>query len=112
VALIHDSSSVVAVDGPPAAAASGLRRIGPNPFQASTTVRFDLAQRARVALRVYDVAGRLVRTLVGDEELGAGSHALDWDGRDEGGGRLSPGLYFCQLSAGSVRETRRVVLAR
>jgi hypothetical protein len=108
---LYDSNAVTGVDDPPAAATVRLQPNRPNPFSVRTAIRFDLPQRERVTLRIYDVTGRVVRTLAGGE-FEAGSHALDWDGRDEGGSPLQAGLYFCRLEAGAAHGTRRMVLAR
>jgi endonuclease I len=111
VTAVYDSNSVVGVEDAPLAATVRLQPNRPNPFSARTSIRFDLPRRERVALRVYDVTGRAVRTLA-DGEFAAGSHALDWDGRGEGGAPLQAGLYFCRLEAGAAQATRRMVLAR
>ncbi len=120
--LIYDSSSVVGVgDGAIAAGATlRLRANVPNPFQARTTITFDLARSAPVSLVVYDVAGRRVRTLVDGAALDAGAHTADWNGLDDGGRRVPAGLYFARLSArgeagaaaGTAAETRRMVVTR
>ncbi len=112
IAMIYDSSSVVGVGDVAAANAVRLRPNLPNPFGAQTTIAFDLARRERVTLRIYDVTGRLVRTLADGSELEAGGHRVEWNGRDEGGAQLVAGLYFCRLVAGPASETRRMVLAR
>jgi hypothetical protein len=108
---IYDSNSVAGVGDDLPAATVRLQPNRPNPFSARTTIRFDLAQREPVTLRVYDVTGRVVRTLAGGE-FAAGSHAVDWDGRDESGSPVQAGLYFCRLDAGAAHGTRRMVLAR
>jgi len=112
VAMIYDSNSVVGVGDERCASAIRLRQNLPNPFGARTTIGFDLARREQVTLRIYDVTGRLVRTLANGGVLESGSHRVEWDGRDEGGAQLGAGLYFCRLAAGPVSETRRMVLAR
>lgn len=68
----------------------------PNPFRDGTAIRFDLPVAGRVSLRVYDLAGRLVRTLVDGTET-AGSRTVRWDGKDSGGQRVSSGVYFYSL---------------
>jgi flagellar hook assembly protein FlgD len=60
---------------------------------------------------VYDVAGRLVRTLV-DGPLPAGRHEARWNGRSEGGGAAASGVYFCRLTLPGSSKTRRMVLLR
>jgi hypothetical protein len=95
-------------------AGPGLTRLypnSPNPFRGSTTLRFGLAQRAEVALKVYDVEGRLVETLV-DGVQGAGFHNVTWEGRSAGGRVLAPGLYFLSFKAGAYRQTQKMLLLR
>ncbi len=82
----------------------------PNPFRSATTIRFDLAESDEVQLSVFDVSGRLVRALIEDEPLPAGPHAATWDGRDETGRVMSPGVYFFRMSAGAFSSTRSVTL--
>ncbi len=112
VAMIYDSNSVAGVGDGASASAIRLRQNLPNPFGARTSIGFDLARREPVTLRIYDVTGRLVRTLADGSVLESGSHRREWDGRDERGAQLGAGLYFCRLVAGPVSETRRMVLAR
>ncbi len=83
----------------------------PNPFNPKTTIVYELPQRTRVDLRIYDVSGRLVRVLE-DSEVEPGRHAAEWDGRDGAGRRVASGVYFCRLDAGSVGESRRMVLLK
>lgn len=111
VLTIRYSSSVsVAEDG----ASSGIR-LGPctpNPSIRRTTVRFDLPRRAQARLAVFDFAGRRVATLV-DGWIEAGTHVVDWSGDDGWGGRVSPGVYFYQLSVDhQVTGVARVVRLR
>jgi endonuclease I len=111
VALIYDSASVAGVgEGPARVARLGIN--SPNPFGASTTLRFELTRSERVSLRVFDVGGRLVKTLAQGATMEAGSHEMTWDGRSDSGAALEAGLYFCRLDAGVVSETRRLVHAR
>ena len=106
--LLFDSTSTVAVSDAPTLAFR-LHQNAPNPFHPMTTIRFDLPQRARVNLRIYDVAGRLVRTLVDGSALEAGRHETSWNGQGDSGQRVGAGLYFCRLQAGTFSETRRMV---
>lgn len=108
VLAIYDSNSVAGVEPPTASRAIRLRPSAPNPFGTRTTIGFDLARRAPVSLRIYDVAGRQVRALA-DGVLDAGTHSLEWNGRDDGGALVKAGLYFCRLDAGAAREARRIV---
>jgi hypothetical protein len=83
----------------------------PNPFNPRTEIAVGLAERSRIRLRVFDAAGRHVRTLV-DGDRAAGRHALDWDGRDERGHDVPSGVYLYRLEVAGVLETRRMVLLR
>jgi flagellar hook assembly protein FlgD len=65
----------------------------------------------RARLRIYDVGGRLVRTLV-DEWVGSGGHAAGWDGRDAAGRPVPAATYFLELEASRDTETSRVLLLR
>ncbi len=111
VAMIYDSNAVASVDRGAPPSASRLRQNLPNPFGTRTSIAFDLARPAHVSLRIFDVTGRVVRTLASGSVLEAGRHDFDWDGRDDRGERLPTGLYFCRLDAGGVGETRRMVMA-
>ena len=110
-AMIWDSNAVVTGVEPRGATALALRS-DPNPFDGRTTIGFALAARAPVSLRIYDVAGRLVRTLASGQAMEPGAHRVDWDGRDGAGARLRAGLYLCRLDAGAARETRRLIRVR
>lgn len=96
------------------APASGLRLVGaaPNPFNPRTEIAFELPASARVSLSVYDAAGRRVRTLMAGVELGAGRHAVDWDGCSDGGRRLPSGSYLCRLEAAGEVVGLTVMLAK
>jgi endonuclease I len=83
----------------------------PNPFNPSTTISYELDTAARVDLQVFDLAGRLVRTLYAGDET-AGPHEKAWQGRDQAGRTVAAGVYFYRLRAGREVETRRMVLAK
>jgi len=88
-----------------------LAPANPNPFPAVTALRYTLPRPGDVRLVVHDVTGRTLRTLA-DGPVGAGSHALVWDGKDDAGLPLSSGVYFVRLDANGESRTRRVLLAR
>lgn len=83
----------------------------PNPFNPSTTIRYQLAESGPAALRVYDVAGSLVRTLV-NRSHDVGSYEARWDGRDDRGLPAASGVYFYRLESGRFTQTRRMVLLK
>jgi hypothetical protein len=75
-----------------------LLRAAPNPFVRSTSIEYTLGVGGPASVRIYDMMGRLVRTLTEDAQA-AGLHSLDWDGRDDRGVDLGTGLYFVRLDA-------------
>lgn len=93
------------------AAACQLDQNYPNPFNPSTTIAYRITVRSRVIVRVFDVSGKLMRTLI-DGDRGPGVHAMEWDGRDSRGAAVASGIYFYRLQAGSYDETKRMVLLR
>ncbi len=109
---VYDSTNVTAVEAPVTVVRAGLRPAAPNPFRARTTLAYDLARRGPVSLRVYDVSGRLVRTLVSGTVQDAGHYAIDWDGRDASGAVTESGLYFGRLETVGENSVRRLVRIR
>jgi len=83
----------------------------PNPFNPSTTISFDIAVERRVTLNVYDVGGRLVRTLVSGT-LAPRNYNVVWDGKNDGGSAVSSGVYFYRLQAGDFTSVKKLVLLR
>jgi len=89
-----------------------LDPVRPNPTTGSAVFSFALPRPGSVAIRLYGVDGRLVRTLL-DQNLSAGVHRIDWDGRAQGGGALvAPGIYFAKMQAEGKELRRRVVTVR
>jgi hypothetical protein len=83
----------------------------PNPFNPQTTITYDLPRATHVTLRVLDIAGRLVRTLV-DDNLPAAQHRAIWDGTDDSGRRQSSGLYYYQLVTDDRLVTRKMMMVK
>jgi hypothetical protein len=101
-----------AVGDDDAVLAPGISTVSPNPFNSHTSIRFELAGRARTSLRVYDLAGSLVRTLIAGEDLGPGPHERAWTGRDDAGRSVASGIYLYRLEAGGYTETKRITLVK
>jgi hypothetical protein len=84
----------------------------PNPFRESTVIQLDVASLdGGVSLDVYDVAGRLVRSLRPVCER-SGRYFVAWDGTNDNGGQVASGVYFCRLEAGGKSQTNRVVVLK
>jgi hypothetical protein len=117
---IHGNESPFAAVGPdavtgddpmPAPDATFLAQNWPNPFNPCTTIEFGLRESGHVSLRIYDAAGRLVRSLI-DESRTAGQYSAAWNGKDQNGNSVSSGVYFYMLKAGTFEETRKMILLR
>ncbi len=102
------------VEASPAAQPAGfiLEANYPNPFNAGTTISYTLPQSGRVRVAVYDLQGRLVRTL-SDQPQAAGRHTLTWHGDGEGGRSLSSGVYLCRVEAeGGYSASQKMVMVK
>jgi len=80
----------------------------PNPFRTACAIRFSSPRSGQASLRLYDIAGRQVRSLH-EGPLAAGPHVRVWDGRDDRGARSRAGVYFYRFEVESAEGTRRVV---
>jgi hypothetical protein len=83
----------------------------PNPFNLGTTIEFELSARAPVSLTVYNILGQAVwENSCG--VLSPGPHRIYWDGLDRSGGDVATGVYLYSLSAGEIRQTRKMILLK
>ncbi len=83
----------------------------PNPFNPQTMIRYQLPRRGRVSLRVYDILGQELATLV-NEEMAPGLHSITWDGRADDGSTVAAGLYFCVMRAEESVNVRKLILMK
>jgi hypothetical protein len=83
----------------------------PNPFNGTTTIAFRVPQPTKVSLKLYDVQGRLIRTLV-DGARPAGMHPIVWDGRSNTGHSVASGVYYYRLKTPGYEKSRKLVLVR
>lgn len=84
----------------------------PNPFNSSTAIKYSLPQEKssyHVALKIYDIRGRLVNTLINQSQT-AGIYSLNWDGNDMNGQLVSTGMYYYTLQADKYKETNKMLL--
>lgn len=105
--FLHDTTSDVPMSSSPAA----YLRNHPNPFNPRTLITFEVPVSAHVQVSVYDLAGRLVRTLV-DEMKPTGTHEVSWDGLDSHGRPVSSGVYLGRMNAGGNGYGCTMVLTR
>lgn len=88
-----------------------LRQNYPNPFNPVTNISFSLPVQEKVTLKIYNIRGELVKTLV-QEVLPAGNHTVQWHGVNHRNQTVSSGIYFYDMRAGSFRETRKALLLK
>jgi flagellar hook assembly protein FlgD len=89
-----------------------LRQNVPNPFNPATRIGFALPAGGQVSLKVYNLTGKLVRTLL-DEPVAAGPGEVTWDGRDDAGRAVASGTYFYELRVdGRVVQSRKMQLMK
>ena len=91
---------------------TALERAYPNPFNPETKISYKLSKDASVTLRVFDLKGRNVKTIIEGRNQKAGHYHIFWNGRSESGGTAPSGVYILLLQAGDVMKTQKVMLVR
>jgi hypothetical protein len=84
----------------------------PNPFNPSTNIEFSIPQSGAVNLTVYDVHGRVVKSIIANEPYSQGTFKAQWDGTNDAGQRVASGIYFARLSAGTFNATQKMNLVK
>ncbi len=82
----------------------------PNPFNPSTIIKYELPVQANISLKVYDILGNEIRTLVNNTNKSAGTFTVEWDGKDERGVGVSSGVYFYKLISADFNKTMKMIL--
>lgn len=103
--LLHLSSSSLA------ASMVKLEQNSPNPFNPVTKIRFAVSKDSKVALRVYNVRGQLVKTLA-NEQMAQGMHEVNWDGRDANGSHVASGVYYAKVASDGNTDVIKMVMAK
>jgi hypothetical protein len=98
-------------EDPPKPAMTELYQAYPNPFNSSTRIRIYIPNSSKVKLEIFDIRGRLVKTLV-DRGLGAGEYRYGWNGTNNAGVTVTSGSYFYRLISGDDVITRRMILLK
>ncbi len=83
----------------------------PNPFNPTTTISFNLPEKANVSLKIYNVAGQLIKTLT-DQNWEAGEHKIAWNGTNDLGSNVASGVYFYKIETPSFQSTKKMVLLK
>jgi hypothetical protein len=110
--VVTVAGTVTGIDGSGIPSRFALHQNVPNPFNPTTVIRYDVpAGGGHVTLRLYDVTGRLIRTLANDYHT-PGEGIVTWDGKDEGGNPVASGVYFYRLQAPGFASNRKMLLVR
>jgi FlgD Ig-like domain/Immune inhibitor A-like, MAM domain len=83
----------------------------PNPFNPTTSINYNLTENDEVSLKIYNVKGELVRTLVSNEQA-AGNHSVIWNGRDDNGIQAGSGVFFYNLKTDKYSGTKRMIMLK
>ena len=83
----------------------------PNPFNPTTTIKFSLPDASFVTLKVFDILGREIKTLISND-MTAGSHIVTWNGDDDSGSKVASGNYIYRISAGKFSQARKMTLLK
>jgi len=84
----------------------------PNPFNSQTAIRFNLPHSSQVSIKIYDIQGKLIRSLLTGQIWGTGSHIISWNGVDDYGKTVSSGEYFYKLEAGGLSEIKKMLFLK
>jgi len=90
---------------------AGLIGAAPNPFNPSTKISYYIPDTRHVELAIFDISGRRISRLV-SQTMAAGEHSVMWHGTDTRGSRVASGVYFYQITAGTLVETKRMILVK
>lgn len=83
----------------------------PNPFNPSTTIKFYIPNNSDVTIKIYDMLGKEVNTLI-NKQTQAGTHIVFWNGKDRFGRNAASGIYLYKLTAGIFNETKKMMLIK
>ncbi len=108
---VLDDFNGVQNDPLPVTYVAGLQQNAPNPFSQYTAISYQLEKPGLVNMKIYNIVGQVVKTLVHGEHL-SGSYTVRWDGRDDKGFKVSNGVYVYKLEAAGIKGTKKMLLLR
>jgi hypothetical protein len=111
ISVTVEGTTSVKEDGEVVATNYSLDQNYPNPFNPETAIAFSLKEAGQVSLKIYNIQGQVVRTLV-DQQVAAGKYAVMWNGTNDLGVRLVSGVYFYSLQVNGFKETRKLNLMK
>lgn len=112
IGAFGEGCELTSVADPGSLGFSSLEPNVPNPFNPTTRILFTLRKAGTVTLKVYDLSGKLVRTLSDRREYAAGQHSITWDGRNEASSAVPSGAYFCCLEAAGSSAVQKMMLIK
>jgi hypothetical protein len=83
----------------------------PNPFNPSTTISYSIVEQDNVSIKIYDILGREIKTLVNDVKT-AGTYSSTWHGDNNFGNKVSSGIYLYRMEAGLFVQSRKMILLK
>jgi flagellar hook assembly protein FlgD len=84
----------------------------PNPFNPTTNISFEISEKCKITLSIYNIKGQLVRKLVDNETFKKGSHSVMWDGKNNNGKEVSSNVYLYRLRVGDKSISKKMLLVR
>jgi len=111
VYYVYTILGVESVSAAPIGGRANIRKVFPNPFNPSTTIEFSVPEAGRTAVRIYDVQGKRLATLV-DDTMGPGVYRIRWNGSADDGRELSSGVYFARVESRLGRDAARVMMLK
>lgn len=84
----------------------------PNPFNPTTKVDFSIPKTASVTMKIFDITGREIKTLINNQTLMAGKYTVDWNSTDNGGRTVASGVYFYRVVSGNFVSTKKMMLIK
>ena len=84
----------------------------PNPFNPNTTIEYTIPINRRVSVKIYNVNGQLINTLVNNEYVDAGKHKVMWNGKNSNGVAVSTGMYFYSLEWAGMKKVKSMTLLK
>jgi hypothetical protein len=109
--ILLDASGVLSIDGGVSPDKFALHQNYPNPFNPITQIRYDLPEDAMVNITIYDMMGRVVRTIVNSQQT-VGYKSIQWNATNGYGKPVSAGIYLVQIQAGEYRNTKKMLFLK
>jgi len=109
--MIDNLIGASAIDNQESPKKFALHQNYPNPFNPSTVISFEIESIQKVSLKVYDIQGRLIRSLL-NNTMYVGKHEISWDGHNNQGESVSAGVYYYTLQTASFSQTKKMILIR